>query len=224
MSINEMTIRNFDFYEFAGILAPGATALTGILLIAPNFTVPDLIRELSVGGLGLFAIFAYVVGHLVQGLGNGIEWAWWRLYGGLPTDWVRTKPNRLLAPAQLSAMEGLLKKRLGLGDIEISRTTEDQWAALTRQIYAAVAGAGRAGRLDVLNGNYGLHRGIGAALLLVLATGVASRSVNCTFVGGTLAGLALAMFRMHRFGRSYARELFVQFLQLSPNESERKGT
>jgi hypothetical protein len=215
-------VRQFDFYEFTGILVPGATALAGSLLLFPDFLKPESIKDFNVGGLGLFLVLAYVLGHLVQAIGNGFESGWWKLWGGMPTDWVRTKPARLLAPSQVAALEKTAKERLGLEDLQIAHSTPGQWYAITRQVYAEVAGAGRASRIDVFNGNYGLNRGIAAGLLVVLAVALLKSPVNWAFVGGAGVAAALAIYRMHRFARHYARELFVQFLQLPARESNKE--
>ncbi len=66
-------MRPFDFYEFAGVIAPGAVVLYVLWLILPDVAPFLTTRELSIGSLGLFVILAYVAGHLVQAVGNGLE-------------------------------------------------------------------------------------------------------------------------------------------------------
>ena len=51
-------------------------------------------------------VLAYVVGHLIQALGNLIEQLFWALQGGMPTDWLRTNRHQLLAPTQVSLAKG----------------------------------------------------------------------------------------------------------------------
>lgn len=205
-------MKQFDFYEFTGILVPGVVSLMGVLLLFPDVFRPDFIKDFSVGGLGLFVVLAYVLGHLVQAIGNVVEAAWWKLWGGMPTDWVRTKPDRLLAPSQVAALGKLIRERLGLEETEITNSTRSQWYWLTCQIYAQVSNAGRASRIDVFNGNYGLNRGIAAGLLAVISVALLNSPTNWAFIGGMGIAVALALYRMHRFARHYARELFVQFL------------
>ena len=71
----------------------------------------------------------------------------------------------------------------------------------------------------MFNGNYGLNRGIASALLIGM--------VLLLFVHGfiywqtiliILVSVGVALYRMHRFGILYAREVFVQFLQLPKSE------
>ena len=215
-------MKQFDYYEFTGILVPGVTALAGSLLLFPDLLKPVSMKDVSLGGLGLFVILAYVLGHLVQAVGNGLEAGWWKLWGGMPTDWVRTKPNCLLAPSQLAALEKASKERLRLKDLQIANNTPGQWYAVTRQVYAEVAGAGRAARIDIFNGNYGLNRGIAAGLFAVLAIALIKWPINWALVSGAALAIALAIYRMHRFARHYARELFIQFLQLPAREPDKE--
>jgi hypothetical protein len=215
-------MRQLDFYEFTGILLPGAIVMTALVLLFPGWGFPTLVKDVSVGGLGIFIVLAYAVGHIVQAIGNVIEAAWWKCWGGMPTSWLRTKPARLLAPQQISLLEERLCKQPGLSNLNIALTSAGDWHAITRQIYAAVAGAGRASRVDTFNGNYGLNRGLAAGLLAALALMPTQVAVDWRIVVCVLIGTGLALYRMHRFARHYARELFVQFLQLPERENDKE--
>jgi len=70
-------MRKFDFYEFAGIIAPGALAVYGLARIYPELGILIHNESVSFGELGLLLILAYVAGHLIQSFGNLIEWIWW---------------------------------------------------------------------------------------------------------------------------------------------------
>lgn len=187
----------------------------------PLIHAPEVGQHISVGGLGIFIVLAYAVGHLVQAIGNLIEAVWWKYWGGMPTNWLRTKPARLLAEQQISLLQERLRKQPGLASFEITSSSLSDWHAITRQIYAAVAGAGRASRVDTFNGNYGLNRGLAAGLLAVLALLPTQTSMDWRLVVCVLVGAALALYRMHRFARHYARELFIQFLELPARESNK---
>lgn len=215
-------MKQFDFYEFTGILLPGAIVMAAMVLLFPGWGLPTLVKDVSVGGLGIFIVLAYAVGHLVQAVGNLIEAVWWKCWGGMPTNWLRTKPARLLAEQQISLLQERLRKQPGLASFEIASSSLSDWHAITRQIYAAVAGAGRASRVDTFNGNYGLNRGLAAGLLAVLAFLPTQTTMDWRLVVCVLVGAGLALYRMHRFSRHYARELFVQFLQLSERESDKE--
>jgi hypothetical protein len=211
--------KQFDFYEFAGIVMPGAILIAGLAQLIPAVGSVITVKDISLGSLGLFLILAYAAGHLVQSIGNFLEFAWW-WYPGMPTDWVRSDRGHLLSPSQRSALEQQLPKKLALeGSFSFSAVSAKQWFAVSRQVYAAVAAATRSSRVDTFNGNYGLNRGLAAAFLVLgIVTLIQSRA-NWPYALGLAIAAALALFRMHRFGRHYARELFVQFLQLPMPEN-----
>jgi len=211
-------MRQFDFYEFTGILVPGVTALAGAVVFLSGWGLFGLIKDTSVRGLGVFIVLAYVAGHVVQAVGNAVETVWWKCRGGIPSDWIRSRPSRLLGPQQSSALQGRIRERLGLAEFDMATGSAHEWYGITRQIYADVAAAGRAARVDTFNGNYGLNRGIAAGSLVVLVLSLTDATFDPRAVAVIVATAAMAFYRMDRFARHYARELFVQFLQLPERE------
>jgi hypothetical protein len=206
--------KQFDFYEFAGIVMPGAILIAGLSRVVPSVGSVIAVKDISLGALGLFLILSYAAGHLLQSIGNFLEFLWWH-FPGLPTDWVRTDRGHLLSPAQRSALEQQLPKKLTLkGSFSFTAVTAKQWFAISRQVYAAVAAAKRSNRIDTFNGNYGLNRGLAAAFLVAAVVTLIQSRINWPYAVGLVLAASLALLRMHRFGRHYARELFVQFLQL----------
>jgi hypothetical protein len=168
---------------------------------------------------------AYVAGHLVQSFGNLIELIWWKCARGWPTDWVRTRRHDILALAQWNILPARIREliRIECSD-SLATFTEKDWKSITRQVYASVRKAGRAERVDVFNGNYGMFRGIAASLVIILAAAcLDAEKHNWRLYGSLLVMLGLALMRMHRFGVHYSRELFVQFLNTEPNEATETG-
>lgn len=215
-------MKTLNFYEFAGLIAPGGVTLFGIALLFPSTRVIIAGENLSVGEFGLFTILAFVAGHLVQGFGDGIEYLWWKSWGGMPTDWVRLGKHKLIADTQRQALATHFHGKLSLkGCSKLDEISNSDWPGITRQIYAAVAAAERSGRVDRFNGNYGLNRGIAAALVILSVLIFAFRPDYWPVGVLTFLGVGLALFRMHDFGKRYASELFVQFLQLPKPEVER---
>jgi hypothetical protein len=232
-------MKTFDFYEFAGILVPGAVLLFGLVQLIPGLAAALGGKELVVGNLGPFVVLSYAAGHIVQALGTLIEprlWAlrWWG--GALPTDriWgdVKTGKGGVLSPPQIATLAAQLQPKLGLTTpLDPSTLNKSAWPGLTRQVYAAVAASNRASRVDIFNGTYGMMRGLACSLLILLAV-IAGHIlialipfVHSGVPGGTILRLAaidvvlllmvlLILYRMYRFGLYYGRELFVQFLQL----------
>lgn len=81
----------FNFYDYAGFIAPGTAFLLGLVYFVPEVwgLTEKLIKESSLGALGLFLLIAYVVGHLLEGVGVLIEKAmWW--WHGRPHNWIRS--------------------------------------------------------------------------------------------------------------------------------------
>lgn len=212
-------MKSFDFYEFTGVLCPGVVVLFSAAMIVPEFAPILQTSSVTVGDLGLFVILSYVAGHLVQAFGNLLETRIWRLFGGMPTDWVRTGKNTLLSAQQNALVQERLKDQIGK---PLAELTEKEWYAVTRSVYAAVHSAGRAARVDTFNGNYGLFRGLAAAFLFSAAMLLAMLSFTWAAVVILLACTLLAITRMRRFGIHYARELFVEFLML-PDSSGAGG-
>ncbi len=88
------------------------------------------------------------------------------------------------------------------------------WFPITRQIYAKVNAAGQSDRADTFNRNYGLMRGVTASFFTLAVVVVAAdyQDWKAALIVAVLGVVALA--RMHRFGKHYAREVFVQYLEL----------
>lgn len=206
-------MRNFDFYEFACILTPGTIALFGIARVcslAQNLLAND---DFSFGDFGLFIVLSYGVGHLVQGIGNLAESLWWRAWGGWPTDWLHNGKHQILGPKHSARVLKYIAKTFSLDDLK--NLSHSDWKAIVTQMRTSLVIAGRNHHLDDINGNYGLSRGIAAALFVVLV----SLLVFCGADAWRLELLALcaigfAVRRMHHFGCRYAQELFMQFLAL----------
>ena len=206
----------FSYYDILGVTAPGTVLLTGLLLLYGSLESARLLEGVSIGGLGVFAILGYAAGQMVQALGNALEnWYWW-FWGGMPSDWVRTGCHEKLSlsEVQLDQLREVCTSTLGLSVEEpLQDLSADAWDGITSQMYAAVEVEGRAQRISTFNSNYGFHRGLTVALLLLAIASFADGRVWIGFVGVGAAGLTL--YRMHRFARHYARELFVKALELS---------
>lgn len=205
----------FSYYDVLGVLAPGTVFLAGLLLLFGNLQSARLLEGVSVGGLGVFAILGYASGQMVQAFGNALESVYWWFWGGMPSDWVRTgRQEKLpLSSAQLNQLRNVCTSNLRL-TIEgaIQDLSYDEWDGITSQIYAAVETEGQSQRLSTFNSNYGFHRGLTVAILLLAVAGFVDGRFWIGFAG--LGAAILTLYRMHRFARHYARELFVQAIQL----------
>ncbi len=201
----------FSFYDFVGVVAPGALVLFGATYLFPAIGEFKSLPNMELGGLGVFAALAYVAGQLMQAVGNVIESIYWRSWGGMPSQWVLK--GKLLSASQLKRLGDVATARFGIPDL--GSANPKGWYSISREINARVISAGRERRLNVFNGNYGLMRGIAAAALVLVVATLAIKGTPAWRAEALLAGAAgVALYRMHRFGVNYARELFVQYLDL----------
>lgn len=200
---------NFDSYEIAAVITPGAMVTVPLVSEWPELAA--LVRpDFDLAGLGLFVVLAYVAGHLVQVLGNALEDLLWTATGGMPTERLVTTEQRLVDPEQRDAIEKrLLKKYEGFRWPDEAGAS---WRALTREIYLTVKAARGAAGVDRHNKQFGMLRGVAAALLVLACWALAE--VEPIYALGALGLAAAALVRAHRFGVNYARELFVQYAAL----------
>ncbi len=213
-------MQRLNYYEFLGYLAPGGTLLFGLSVIYPTLTTFLSATNFTIGSLGLFIILSFVAGHIAQAVGNGLEFLWWKAWGGWPSDWPRLGKHRLLSPQQETLIPARLNAMLGgEGKYELKDFDEKGWKSIVSQIGAALKAANRAERLEDFNGNYGLSRGLFSVFSILLA--FFFYEFGWSQWKGELALVVLMLLmlsRMHRFGWRYARELFIAFLALSSAE------
>lgn len=208
--------RTFDFYEYAGVVVPGAVLTLGLLWLFPESRILFSKEGVTFGELGLFVIVAYAGGQLIQGVGNWIEWAWWKVWGGYPSR--RVLAGELLSAGQHKRVVEALRKD-GKVTADLTTCSLPECLAIVREVYSVVAAAGKAARVDTFNGNYGLLRGLAASFLaLLIAAIVFAKGVYV--IGALIVLFLLALQRMHRFGKHYALELFIQYLLVSDNPTE----
>jgi hypothetical protein len=199
--------RTFDFYEYAGFIIPGAVLVIALVWLFPEGRALFAKEGVTVGELGLFVIAAYAAGQLLQAVGNYLEWIWWKPRGGMPS--VQVLCGKYLSADQHKRLLDALRPVLGGADP--CRLQQSERLAIVREIYSEVAGAGKASRVDIFNGNYGLMRGLAAAFVVIFVLAIfASKGWAVLCVLAIL--FLLAAHRMHRYGRHYATELFIQFL------------
>ena len=215
-----------SFYEQVGIVIPGACVLFGYMFIFPG--LHDLLARggFDVGGLGVFVLISYAIGHLVAALGNSLEGLCWKYFGGMPSFWIIGASPRLLSREQVERTERLIRERFANPSISLRETHSGAWYAVFRQIYSDVERYGKPARAETFNGNYGLNRGLCAATLFLSVSLLVLLQNGTIFSLCLLASSVLYAYRADRFGVHYAREVYVQFLsrpeQLKSQENEDK--
>lgn len=207
-------MKQFNLYDILGVLAPGTVVTVGILAVFPETSSLFHGRDFSAGDFGLVVLVSYVMGNLVAGLGNFLEMPYWKAFGGQHTDVVRRNDGSVLPARQFAELE---KKLRGTGmlksDESASALNDFEWRGLTRQIYGYLGVRKLTQRIEIFNAQYGMNRGIAAgflALVVLIAFRFGVEHWRTQVI--LLACAALAAYRMHRFSRYYATELFRQFL------------
>lgn len=215
-------MNKISFYDQAGIITPGAVLLFGMMFYNPGLR--DILAKdgVSVGGLGIFVIISYASGHLLAALGNVIEKLYWHSKGGMPSNWIVGPKPRLLSATQIAKVEALTAARLGLTIPNLTEMTTSTWFPIFRQIYSDVEKHGKPGRGDTFNGLYGLNRGLCAAALALAVSILIQAPAKWIVSLGLLGASLVYLYRMHRFGVHYAREIYNQFLLLPPEQEKRK--
>lgn len=197
----------FNPYEIIGVVAPGGVLLFGVMLLFPSLKPIATGQGFSLGDLGVFVILAYVAGHMIQALGNLLESTFWLPFGGMPTAWVNCEKPRLLDASQHERLRKILETKYPR-----SGPSYSYWAGIVREIYSEMQRAGRVERVDAFNRTYGLLRGVSAAFLTLAPLVLLWASAEWRIALLLLAAAVICAYRMHRFGRWYARELFVEYL------------
>jgi hypothetical protein len=224
--------KNFDQYEYVAVITPGAALLIGILLLWHDNVPLDASKETGLGALGLFLVAAFVAGQILQAIGESLARIMWRCCGGMPSEWVLLKdpPSPLLDPDQKQELSTRIKELWNVDFEKLTVETKDpkraekfdEWQAVTRRINIKVANAHKGGRINAFNRTYGMMIGLTVAILFVAVfllkripfagAGPLKAGVLC------LLAFAIAGFMLHRayvFGKLYARELFVSFLEVT---------
>lgn len=215
-------MNKLSFYEQVGVVTPGALFLFGMMFEFSELREVLAKDGATIGGLGIFVIISYAAGHLLAAVGNFIESCYWQFYGGMPSNWIISPKPRLLSDTQITKVEALVNSRLGLNAPPLATLTAKSWRPFFRQIYSDVAKHGNVGRGETFNGNYGLNRGLCAATLALSLVVLLKSPDRLGFSVGLLAVSLVYLYRMHRFGVHYAREIYNQFLLL-PNQPGPRG-
>jgi len=198
-------MKQFDLYEFTGILIPGVILITGSLPALPSSYVQFFNNGFS-AAIYLIAV-GYGLGHLVQAVGNILEWLFWKPFCGRPTEWLRLRQSKCFHKTWREKVFAYYQ----LNDNDEPEIKE--WNSCVRLMMESVAGSGGPPqRLVVFNGNYGMFRGMAASFLLI---GLVHLSYgNLTLQGAVflVALFILSLYRMYRFGLYYATTLFATFI------------
>ena len=207
-------MKEVTLYEILGVLAPGVVLTVGILTIYPEVAPIITREEFTIGNFGLIVLMSYITGNLVAAFGNWLERLWWKLGAGSPTERARKRDAGILTRREQDAVqEKLVQIRILTAGESINDLAQADWWGVTRRIYTDIERCGVTRRIDVFNAQYGMNRGIAAAIIILIGIvqvrfGFGFWKLQLVLIAGTM----LALYRMGRFSRYYATELFRQFL------------
>ena len=203
-------MKNVDFYEFVALVIPGSVFLVGFGYLFDTRQFHDLLAPQTFGNLSIHLLLAYVIGHLLQAIGNWIEAVYWRPWRGMPTDW----PISRNGTSQSTRARSSLVKFCGYDKLD-DAVDLDTWRGLVAQARSTIYAAGRSGRLQFFNGNYGMFRGLLAAEGTLAVLALWAPVDRSRFYPLALLVIGLTGYRMHRFSVHYAREFYAVVAELA---------
>ncbi len=211
----------FDTYEYVGIITPGVVLLTVLLFLFPDAKVQLAGREgIQLGALGIFLILSFVLGHIVQSLGNIVSWLDKALSDGNASDRLLDPACAIVNAKQRAALKLSLLDRLG---VVFENQTPGEWRTTRTEMYGIVAAAEKSTRIDAFNRSYSLNKGlscvffISAVLIIVVAE-------QPGIWGVILAGTSVLSFnRMRWFSECYTRELVLEFIRACEPSATREA-
>lgn len=201
--------RDFSFYEFVGILIPGTVILYSLYLLLKLKGINVAVDISNFGESIIFLVLAYGIGHLMHAFGNFFEALIWTIFNGWPTNWITKKPRfsqyLFKDPNDEEKVREKLKHIFG----------ESENKDYGRLAYSYLFNKKLTERVDIFSGNYSLFRGLSISflilsILLCLYFNLASALISFVF-------FILSLYRMIRFGKYYAKEIYHVFLTCDDN-------
>lgn len=200
--------KEFSFYEFTGILVPSVVLMFFLNILISDIYGREYIDFSKIGDSLVFLILCYGFGHILHSLGNFFEWIFWGIFGGKPTSWL-IKGNRF---------KGML---LSVQDAEkvtrkiYSQFGEDKDRDYGRIVYNVLFQEKKTARIDIFGANYSMFRALTVSFLILTIACIFHYSLYLCAL--PLAFAILSLFRMVRFARHYATEIFITYMNLSEN-------
>lgn len=206
----------FDPYEFIAVIIPGALPTFAMSLLLPEIATALASNGLELGEFGVFLIISFVVGHVVQSLGNLIESAEGLIgVGKRDLQFLKMPP---VSTDQWARFERSVCSMVGRENCSISR---ENYSSVINEVYSRLHADQRTKRIDAFNRTYGLCRGmvagsIATTVLIVTLGGVETRY----YAALVLVFLTIPLYiRMRRFSRLYLSEVVNQYLAFNAQKS-----
>lgn len=202
-----MQSSSLDLYDILGIIAPGTVFLLGIAITFDASTLSKILIPKNFGYLGVYLILAYVAGHLIQTIGNLVEYLYWVWWNGKPTNWPVSRSDSNNSPEDIiEIISNITNQKLP----DDSKEREKTWKKMIAQTRSKIYKEGNPERLKKFNALYGMFRGLTASALVLLPFVWKGSQMNCYLAYYTLSLIIVfSLYRMHRFSQHYKKELFA---------------
>lgn len=199
-----------DIYETIGVALPGSVVVITAMMLFPEVKGLVGTNGVELGGLGVFLVASFVMGHIVAALGNLIEWLETKVWAS-PSDLLLSPEQKVIAPSQRERLAAAIRETLG---VDFQTLDANSWRAVRREMYAHVAAANATDRIEKFNRTYGLQRGIASACLVSAAMIFFQAPTSHVLIAALILASLASLFRMRRFASHYSREIVVEFLRL----------
>lgn len=193
------------FYDFVAAIIPGSIFLVGCALFFDLGIMSQLLLPKDFGSLGIHIIAAYVAGQLIQAVSNWIEFLYWKIWKGMPTDWPITNPKKIFDPKIVDSVYSL--SRRNPGDIEKDKLLTT-WRFDLNSARSKVLMDDPRGRIQTFLSLYGMFKGLLTTFILLLLLHAIIYPTYSDKIVYLLIFSILSAFRMHRYAIYYAKELF----------------
>ena len=127
---------SFDAYEYVGVAVPGTLPTLAATILFPEIGALVGTYGIELGGLGLFLIMSFVVGHVVQAVGNLIEWVEDLFGKGLHQMPFATGRGGV-SEAQWHRFVTACERRM---DVQADDVSEETWPGIRKEVMASLGG------------------------------------------------------------------------------------
>jgi hypothetical protein len=204
--------RELSMYEIAGIMGPGIIFIIVIYILFPDLTSHLGNEPITIGLFGIILMLSYIVGHVVQAIGNILIKPFWKLIGDEPKYWIINKKSKnLLNEKQTKLLKSRFENELEIQlPNDITEISKSDWDSYNRSIFVSVNKLDNTSQANVFLADFGLFRGLATALILGLLISIMLYGLEYwIYQVLTLLIICLSGYRMLQFAKYHIRELYL---------------
>jgi hypothetical protein len=165
---------SLDVYDYPGYIVPGMFLLLGLAVFFPWIKHQFGEQKVELSGIGSFLIIAFILGHMLHGLGHEMIERPMRAAGLIHhTDKVVDGTPDFPSKAGKQDLVDQIKRKFPQIPIDgmLTATWKDNeapWYDLVKRINVEVINAKKNDRVEVFNRIYGLHLGLATGCLVLI--------------------------------------------------------